>query len=99
MLLCLMRLRLGLTLQDLSNRFKVSLSTASSVLKGLCTILRALIFITDKESLVNTKLQRFKNITQTFIILLVQVRYSLRHHKILKISRKTGQNNFLKIQN
>ena len=68
MLLCLMTLRLGLTLQDLANRFRVSLSTASSVstswVKSLSTVLRTLIFISDKESLVNTKPQRFKNITE-----------------------------------
>ena len=68
MLRCLIKVRLGLTLQDLENRFKVSLSTACSVftscMKGLSTILRTLIFIPDKESLVNTKPQRFKNIPQ-----------------------------------
>ena len=68
MLLCLMILILGLTLQDLAHWFKVSLSTASSVftlwVKGLSTVLRTLIFIPDKEYLVNTKPQRFKNITQ-----------------------------------
>ena len=68
MLLCLMKLRLGLTLQDLANRFKVSLYTASPVftswVKGLSTVLRTLVFIPDKGSLVNTKPQRFKNITQ-----------------------------------
>ena len=68
MLLCLMKQRLGLTLQDLANQFKASLSTASSVftswVKGLSTVLRTLIFMPDKESLVNTKPQRFKNITQ-----------------------------------
>ena len=61
-------LRLGITLQDLAHRFKVSLSKASSALchgvKGLSTVLGTLIFIPDKESLVNTKPQRFKNITQ-----------------------------------
>ena len=68
MLLCLMKLRLGLTLQDLTHRFKVSHSAASSLfkswVKGLTTVLRTLIFIPDKKSLVNTKPQRFKNITQ-----------------------------------
>ena len=52
MLLCLMKLRLGLTLQDLVNRYKVSLSTPSSVftswVKGLSTVLRTVIFILDK---------------------------------------------------
>ena len=33
-------------------------------MKGLSTVLRTLIFIPDKEYLVNTKPQRFKNITQ-----------------------------------
>ena len=68
MLLCLMKLRLGLTLQDLENRFKVSLYTASPVftswVKGLSSVLRTPAFIPDKESLVNTKPQRSKNITQ-----------------------------------
>ena len=58
-LLCLMELRLGLTLQDLAHQFKVT-----SWVKGLSTFLRTLIFIPGKESLVNTKSQRFKNITQ-----------------------------------
>ena len=96
MLLCLMKQRLGLTLQDLANQFKVSPSTASSVftswVKGLSTVLRTLIFMPDKESLVNTKPQRFKILLKTFILLLMQVRYSLRHQKILMIRKKPGQN-------
>ena len=63
-----MKLTLGLTLQDLANRFKDSFSTASSVftsrVKDLSTVLRTLIFIPDKESLVNTKPQKVTNITQ-----------------------------------
>ena len=65
---CLMELRLGFTLHDLANRLKVSLFTASSVftsqVKGLSTILQTPIFTPEKESLVNTKPQSFKNITQ-----------------------------------
>ena len=68
MLLCLMKLKLGLTLQGIANRFKVTLSTASSVftswVKGLSTVLGTLIFIPDKESLVSTKPQRIENITE-----------------------------------
>ena len=67
MLLCLMKVRLCLILQNLANWFKASLSTASSVftsrVKGLSTVLKTLIFIPDIESLVNTKPQGFENIT------------------------------------
>ena len=51
MLLCLMRL--GLTFHNLSNLVKVSLSTASSALKGLSTVFGVLIITPDKESLEN----------------------------------------------
>ena len=57
-ILCLIKLRLGHTLQDVANRFKVSLYAESSVFKsemeGLSAIQRTLIFIPDKKSLVNT---------------------------------------------
>ena len=117
MLLCLMKLRLGLTLQDLANRFKVSLSTLSSVftswVKGLSTVLRTLIFIPDKESLVNTKPQRFKNITQDIHSIIDASEIFIetpknpddqkktwseyKHHNILKVLISVTPNSFINI--
>ena len=86
MLLYLLKLRQGLTLLDLASHFKVSLSTASSVFtsweKGLSTVLRALIFIPHKESLLNTKPQRFENITQEIYSIKIFIETPKNHDQI-----------------
>ena len=86
MLLYLLKLRQGLTLLDLASRFKVSLSTGGSVFtsweKGLSTVLRTLIFIPHKESLLNTKPQRFENIAQEIYSIKIFIETPKNHDQI-----------------
>lgn len=64
LLLVLMRLRLGLDLRDLADRFGVSVSLASKIwtswLKALTAVLRHMIFLPCVETLLATKPLRYK---------------------------------------
>ena len=72
-MLMLMRLRLGLLVQDLSNRFKISVPLTSSIisswLRASAIVLKSVIFVPDQGILNATKPPHFKSVTNLHSII------------------------------